>query len=533
MSDKKFRIATKLWISAGVLVGAMTGITLFGVVRFASAQTEGEATVKAVSTRVEAATQWSGLTEANAARTYALVLSNEATVEAAFKDVIAATTAQISEVQKSIDGMTLRPEDSAQLIKIADSRKGMLDLRAKARKLKTDGLQDVAMTLINGQYNPAVATYLADLREFVKMQERALAVAQVQTKEAMAFTMTLVGCAMVLLVVMALVGARWLIRTILLPLAYANALAARIADGDLSSHAEVARSDEFGDLLRSLLAMSQSLGRMVYQVRQSTDSIAVASTEIAVGNNDLSQRTEQTSSDLQQTSSAMAQLTHTVQQSVVSAQLASQLAANASAVAERGGAVVAQVVATMQDINASSKKISDIVGVIDGIAFQTNILALNAAVEAARAGEQGRGFAVVANEVRNLAQRSAQAAKEIKSLIDESVGKVESGARLVGAAGTTMNDIVQSVRQVTTTINEITASASTQSAGIAEVNQAVGNLDQMTQQNAALVEQSAAAAQSLREQAAQLTQIVAAFKISGAGVLTAVTPAAVRRVSPT
>ena len=222
-----------------------------------------------------------------------------------------------------------------------------------------------------------------------------------------------------------------------------------------------------------------------------------------------------------------------MQQSVVSAQLASQLAANASAVAERGGAVVAQVVATMQEINASSKKISDIVGVIDGIAFQTNILALNAAVEAARAGEQGRGFAVVASEVRNLAQRSAQAAKEIKSLIDESVGKVESGARLVGAAGTTMTDIVQSVQQVTTTINEITASASTQSAGIAEVNQAVGNLDQMTQQNAALVEQSAAAAQSLREQAAQLTQIVAAFKISGAGVLTAVTPAAVRRLSPT
>ena len=263
-------------------------------------------------------------------------------------------------------------------------------------------------------------------------------------------------------------------------------------------------------LQRSLLAMKTAM----QQTADSADAITTASREIAQGNHDLSSRTEQQASSLQQTAASMEQMTSAVKQNADAAKQANQLAASASQVAEKGGEVVGQVVATMQDISASSKKIAEIISVIDGIAFQTNILALNAAVEAARAGEQGRGFAVVAGEVRNLAQRSAQAAREIKSLIGESVAKVENGSRLVNDAGQTMNDIVTQVKRVTDLIGEITSSTLEQSSGITQVNQAVSQLDQMTQQNAALVEQSAAAAQSLKEQADRLAQAVAIFKLS-------------------
>jgi methyl-accepting chemotaxis protein-2 (aspartate sensor receptor) len=259
--------------------------------------------------------------------------------------------------------------------------------------------------------------------------------------------------------------------------------------------------------------MQDRLRALVGDIRHSADSIQTASTEVAVGNQDLSQRTEQTASSLQQAASSMTQLTSTVNQSAEAASQANQMAGSASAVALRGGEVVSQVVSTMNDINQSSRKIADIIGVIDGIAFQTNILALNAAVEAARAGEQGRGFAVVAGEVRSLAQRSAEAAKEIKGLIGSSVDRVEAGSRLVGDAGSTMNEIVASVQRVSGIIGEITAAAAEQSAGIGQVSSSVGQLDQMTQQNAALVEQSAAAAESLKGQAARLAQLVSVFRL--------------------
>ncbi|MBI3367952.1 MAG: HAMP domain-containing protein, partial [Burkholderiales bacterium] len=311
------------------------------------------------------------------------------------------------------------------------------------------------------------------------------------------------------------------------PIDRARALAERIATGDLSNDVDANGSDEAAQLLRALGDMQESLRRIVGQVRGASDQIQVASAEVAAGNQDLSQRTEQAAANLQQTAGSLEQLTGTVRQSADAAAQANQLAASASTVAKRGGDVVAQVVSTMDDINTSSKKISDIIGVIDGIAFQTNILALNAAVEAARAGEQGRGFAVVAGEVRSLAGRSAEAAREIKSLISTSVEKVETGSRLVGDAGSTMREIVDSVQRVTDIIGEISAAATEQSSGIGQVNGSVVQLDQMTQQNAALVEQSAAAAESLRDQAGRLAGAVASFRLSdtaGAAAVAFVAP---------
>ena len=304
------------------------------------------------------------------------------------------------------------------------------------------------------------------------------------------------------------------VRAISRSLARASALADRIAQGDLSVDVDVSAHDEVGQLVQAMARMQEALRGLVREVQQAGQSITLASSEIASGNQDLSERTEQTANNLQQAASSMAGLMDIAEKSGSSSRQANVFASTAAEVAERGGSVVSQVVRTMDEINASSKKIADIIGVIDGIAFQTNILALNAAVEAARAGEQGRGFAVVASEVRGLAQRSAQAAKEIRDLIGASVERVEGGARLVSDAGQTMDEIVKSVRQVTGIMGEIAASATEQGRGIGEISVSVQQLDQMTQQNAALVEQSAAASASLADQAQQLSRAVSLFKLS-------------------
>ena len=308
--------------------------------------------------------------------------------------------------------------------------------------------------------------------------------------------------------------------------------AGRVAAGRLDVAVGSTEHDEIGDLMRALGSMVEQLRRSIQTVQNATDSIGTASSEIAIGNQDLSSRTEQTASSLQETASSMEQLTGAVKQSADSARQANQLASSAAEVAARGGVVVSQVVATMNDINTSSKKIADIIGVIDGIAFQTNILALNAAVEAARAGEQGRGFAVVAGEVRSLAQRSAEAAKEIKGLIGASVEKVQGGSRLVADAGKTMSEIVTSVQRVSDIIGEITAASAEQSEGIGQINGSVTQLDQMTQQNAALVEQSAAAAQSLKEQAGRLSQVVGTFRLEAETLTALPVRRAPRRATP-
>jgi methyl-accepting chemotaxis protein len=318
-----------------------------------------------------------------------------------------------------------------------------------------------------------------------------------------------------IIAVLIAIGCAWYITlAITRPIEAAVQVAQTVATGDLTSHISVETKEETGQLLAALKGMNDSLIKVVAQVRGGTDTIANASSEIASGNLDLSARTEEQASSLEETASSMEELTSTVRQNADNAQQANQLARTASGVAEKGGDVVARVVQTMESINASSSKIVDIIGVIDGIAFQTNILALNAAVEAARAGEQGRGFAVVASEVRNLAQRSAAAAKEIKQLIGDSVDKVSAGSRLVEEAGSTMKEIVTSVQHVTDIIQEISLATQEQSVGIDQINDAIGQMDTVTQQNAALVEEAAAASASLQEQAQSLAAVVSVFKLN-------------------
>ncbi|WP_219116298.1 methyl-accepting chemotaxis protein [Janthinobacterium sp. UMAB-56] len=322
---------------------------------------------------------------------------------------------------------------------------------------------------------------------------------------------TLLGGGAVTLFLAAII-AWWLGHNISAPLRSAIDVARQVAQGDLTVQVDVRSKDETGELMQALKDMTASLLRIVTEVRGGTQAIATVSRQIASGNIDLSARTEQQASSLEETASSMEELTSTVQRNAQNASEANALAASASIVAGKGGSVVAQVVDTMGSINDSSRKIVDIIGVIDGIAFQTNILALNAAVEAARAGEQGRGFAVVATEVRNLAQRSAGAAREIKGLINDSVAQVESGARLVDEAGHTMREIVDSVHKVSGIVGQISSASDEQRAGIEQVNQAIGEMDQVTQQNAALVEEAAAAAESMQEQAARLADAVSVFR---------------------
>ncbi|ALU91063.1 methyl-accepting chemotaxis protein [Herbaspirillum rubrisubalbicans] len=397
---------------------------------------------------------------------------------------------------------------------------------AQRQKFVVEGIKPATEALRNRDFQGAIELYggvmlklyaeaHATLAQLMDLQRSVGREMHEQAQQRYQTLLVIMGVAMLAGLVVALLMGGLLVRAISRPLQRAVKVAQGVAAGDLTQRIEVHSQDETGQLMQALQQMNDNLQGIVGQVRLSTDTIATASSEIAHGNLDLSSRTEQQAGALEETASAMEQLTSTVRANAENAQQAKQLAHSASEVAVRGGQVVRQVVDTMSSINQSSNKIVDIISVIDGIAFQTNILALNAAVEAARAGEQGRGFAVVASEVRSLAQRSAAAAKEIKVLIDDSVTRVGSGSALVAQAGATIDEVVHSVQQVSAVVTEISAAGQEQSQGIEEVNRAITQMDESTQQNAALVEQAAAAAQAMQEQAARLSAAVSVFRLNG------------------
>ena len=456
-----------------------------------------------------------------------MVLAKDATGTEAAAAVVTESRAAIDKHLEKLKDGAYSPELQQMVQAIVDARVPFRAATDKVMALAREEKDTEAAAVINGELRSAQETLL---QAIAKLDDRVAAIVIEAEGELQSRLTTLGWLLLVIAAVASIAGAaigtlitRKVTREIGGEPAEVAVAAAAIANGDL----DVALDSQApkGSIVAAMNQMVESLRKVVSNVRTGVESVTTASGEIAQGNADLSSRTEQQASNLQQTAASMEQMTSAVKSNADAARQANQLAASASQVAEKGGAVVGQVVSTMEEITASSKKISEIISVIDGIAFQTNILALNAAVEAARAGEQGRGFAVVAGEVRNLAQRSAQAAREIKSLIGESVEKVESGSRLVNDAGQTMNDIVSSVKRVTDLIGEITSSTLEQSSGITQVNQAVTQLDQMTQQNAALVEESAAAAQSLREQAEKLAQAVAIFKLSRAQTVNAIVSA--------
>src|SRR5574344_1509241 len=524
MNFSNLPVGRKLWVLVlGLVVVLVTVLGgLLAYLQNLNARTTEH--FEMTQTRVALAVRWRGMVESDVLR---VVTQMETTDEALSQRMAQqANTQAIAQLQKQVEGMVTASSGLDLLEKIAAVRQNALTTIRQAAALRAQGDLEGAAALVRQTMRPQIDSYLQELDKFVQRQETRRDEVRQEAEQTIAQAM-LVGLAVVVLVVLlALFLSAWLVRSITQPLERAVAVTDAIAAGDLTVHVHTDRRDELGRLLHSLDAMAAKLRQVVGEVRSGVESVSSAAHQIASGNHDLSARTEQTAA-------SMEELTATVTQSADTARQANQLASTAAQAAERGGAVAEQVVHSMQNITQSSRKIGDIIGVIDGIAFQTNILALNAAVEAARAGEQGRGFAVVASEVRSLAQRSAEAAKEIKGLITTSVQNVDEGSQQVEQAGQCMQEIVSSVRRVSDLIGEITASSSEQRDGIGQVNQAVANLDQMTQQNAALVEEASAAAASMSEQAQRLAQVVAAFNVGTGASTQAVRPAPAAAHRPT
>ncbi len=509
-------IGQRLTVVMGlVLLLAFAGSAV-GYWALAKTATETEKMFSESLVSERAASDWYRNISGGIYRTTAIAVSTDPGLAQFFAPAAAESTASSTALQKKLDALLTTPNERAQFEKLGELRKAYLGSRDALTAAKKAGEPEKAKQIFDSQFLPTSAAYQDAIKQIVQTQRDDLDAASARVAAASGTARTGLIVLSLCSLMLAAGLAYWLSRSITGPLKQAGEVADAIANFNLTHPIHITSDDETGRLLKSLQTMQSSLVQLIGEVRGSTDSISTASSEVAAGSHDLSARTEQAAANLEEAAASMTELTSTVRQTADAATTANQLASSATAVAQRGGAVVSQVVATMEEISTSSRKISDIIGTIDGIAFQTNILALNAAVEAARAGEQGRGFAVVASEVRSLAQRSAEAAKEIKTLISASVERVESGTQQVQNAGATMGEIVASVQRVTDVIAEISAASREQSDGIHQINAAVTQLDQMTQQNAALVEQSAAAAESLRDQSGRLSQAISVFRLNGA-----------------
>ncbi|MYM93087.1 methyl-accepting chemotaxis protein [Duganella vulcania] len=529
------KIGTRLGFGFSLILLMLTAMTVIGILRLSSASsmTDEMINVKIRDERLIA--EWGKIIEVNAARTTGAWMVADPADQKKLEGMMAESSGRATQIQDQI-GASIDDEELKPLFKkVLDTRKAYTEVRKAVFAAKSAGDLEKGKSLYEGDMTRNRILYLDALKKFSDMQAALLDKAALEIQRQYASGRTLLTILGLAAIAMGVIAAWWITRTITTPINEAVKVAETVSSGDLTSDIQVNSTDETGQLMNALKTMNANLVNIVGQVRNGTDLMATASTEIAAGNQDLSSRTEQQASSLQETASSMEELTSTVRFNAENAREANKLAATASEIASRGGAVVGEVVSTMGSINDSSRKIVDIISVIDSIAFQTNILALNAAVEAARAGEQGRGFAVVASEVRNLAQRSAAAAKDIKGLIDDSVQKVALGSDLVDKAGQTMSEIVTSISRVTQIMSQISHASEEQSLGIAQVNDAITQMDQVTQQNAALVEEAAAAAESMQEQSAKLAEVVGVFKLDASQMAMqarALPPARPRVASP-
>ncbi|KQV46427.1 MULTISPECIES: methyl-accepting chemotaxis protein [unclassified Duganella] len=515
MRIANLKIGTRLGLCFAIVFALMAMLIAVGSQRLSSIGELSSTIIDKDWVKADAAATVSATTRANAALVLQLLLVTDTAQGAQLRAQVDRNKAIITDALAKLDKLVYRPAGRELLAQVSSDRSAYVQSFTGVLKLLADGQREQATQRALSETMPRLAKLQASVEKLADLQDGIVTANGAEIKQHISSARAMMIALGVSALVLGAACALWVTRSITRPINYALQVARTVASGDLSSQIKAQSQDEAGQLLHALRDMNDALSQIVGQVRNGTVAIASASGEIATGNMDLSARTENQASALEETASSMEELTSTVKANADNAREADKLASSASSIAQRGGEVVSQVVTTMGSINDSSRKVVDIIAVIDGIAFQTNILALNAAVEAARAGEQGRGFAVVASEVRNLAARSASAAKEIKALISSSVEQVDAGAKLVAQAGATMEEVVSAVQRVTGIVAEISLATREQTDGIEQMNTAIMQMDQTTQQNAALVEQAAAAASAMSDQAGELETLVSQFRLAG------------------